>query len=83
MDHSLPVSPWPEWEIVSKIGEGSYGCVYKASRVEQGHAFFSAIKVISIVAIMIHARIFPIRFFMFLSSFSSEPPFCTSHYADR
>ena len=48
MDHSLPVSPWPEWEIVSKIGEGSYGCVYKASRVEQGHAFFSAIKVISI-----------------------------------
>ncbi len=48
MDHNLPVSPWPEWEIIAKIGEGSYGSVYKAARSEKGHAFYSAIKVISI-----------------------------------
>lgn len=23
MDKELPISPWPEWKIVSKIGEGS------------------------------------------------------------
>lgn len=48
MDLSMPVSPWPEWEIISKIGEGSYGCVYKAARSEQGNTFYSAIKVISV-----------------------------------
>ena len=48
MDLSMPVSPWPEWEIISKIGEGSYGCVYKAARTEQGNTFYSAIKVISV-----------------------------------
>ncbi len=48
MDLNMPVSPWPEWEIVSKIGEGSYGSVYKASRSEQGNTFYSAIKVISV-----------------------------------
>jgi len=48
MDMNMPVSPWPEWEIISKIGEGSYGCVYKAARSEQGNTFFSAIKVISV-----------------------------------
>ncbi|MBP3902182.1 MAG: serine/threonine protein kinase [Blautia sp.] len=48
MDMNMPVSPWPEWEIISKIGEGSYGCVYKAARSEQGNTFYSAIKVISV-----------------------------------
>ena len=48
MDLNMPVSPWPEWEIISKIGEGSYGCVYKAVRSEQGNTFYSAIKVISV-----------------------------------
>ena len=34
MDKELPVSAWPEWKIVEKIGEGSFGQVYKAQRTE-------------------------------------------------
>ncbi len=48
MDHDRPISPWQEWKITEKIGEGSYGKVYKAERTEQGHSFYSAIKVIPI-----------------------------------
>ena len=48
MKKELPVSPWREWKIIEKIGEGSYGRVYKAERTERGHTFYSAIKVISI-----------------------------------
>lgn len=48
MDKQLPVSVWPEWKIVEKIGEGSFGKVYKARRTEQGKTFYSAIKVITI-----------------------------------
>lgn len=48
MEKQLPVSVWPEWKITEKIGEGSYGKVYKAQRTEQGKTFYSAIKVISI-----------------------------------
>ena len=48
MDKQLPVSVWPEWKIVEKIGEGSFGKVYKACRSEQGTTFYSAIKVITI-----------------------------------
>ena len=48
MDKELPVSPWPEWKIIEKIGEGSYGKVYKAQRTERGKTFHSAIKVINI-----------------------------------
>ena len=48
MDKHLPVSVWPEWKIVEKIGEGSFGQVYKACRTEQGTTFYSAIKVITI-----------------------------------
>ena len=48
ISHDLPVSPWAEWTITEKIGEGAYGTVYKAMRSEQGHTIFSAIKVISI-----------------------------------
>ena len=25
MDKELPVSAWPEWKIIEKIGEGSFG----------------------------------------------------------
>ena len=32
MDKELPVSAWPEWKIIEKIGEGSFGKVYKAQR---------------------------------------------------
>ena len=42
--------PWPEWKIVSKIGEGSFGRVYKAQRTEKGRSFYSAIKIITIPA---------------------------------
>lgn len=48
MDKQLPVSVWPEWKIIEKIGEGSFGKVYKAERSEQGKTFYSAIKVITI-----------------------------------
>lgn len=48
MDKQLPVSAWPEWKIVEKIGEGSFGKVYKARRTEQGKTFYSAIKVVTI-----------------------------------
>ena len=48
MDKQLPVSAWPEWKIVEKIGEGAFGKAYKARRTEQGKTFYSAIKVITI-----------------------------------
>lgn len=48
MDREHPVSAWPEWKIVEKIGEGSFGKVYKAQRCERGKSFYSAIKVINI-----------------------------------
>lgn len=48
MEKQLPVSVWPEWEIIEKIGEGSFGKVYKAQRTEQGKVFYSAIKIITI-----------------------------------
>lgn len=50
MEKQLPVSVWPEWRIVEKIGEGSFGKVYKAQRTEQDKTFYSAIKVITIPA---------------------------------
>ena len=48
MDKELPVSAWPEWKIIEKIGEGSFGKVYKAQRTEGGKSFYSAIKIINI-----------------------------------
>lgn len=48
MDKDVPVSVWPEWKLVEKIGEGSFGKVYKAKRTERGRSFYSAIKSISI-----------------------------------
>ena len=48
MDKEVPVSVWPEWKLVEKIGEGSFGKVYKAKRTERGRSFYSAIKIISI-----------------------------------
>ena len=50
MDKDVPVSVWPEWKLVEKIGEGSFGKVYKAKRTERGRSFYSAIKIISIPA---------------------------------
>ena len=48
MDRELPISPWPEWKIIEKTGEGASGSVYKAERTEHGQSFYSAIKIISI-----------------------------------
>ena len=39
---------WPEWQIEKKLGEGSYGTVYKAVRRDFNVESFAAIKVISI-----------------------------------
>ena len=50
MDKDVPVSVWPEWELIEKIGEGSFGKVYKAKRTERGRSFYSVIKIISIPA---------------------------------
>ena len=50
MDKDVPVSVWSEWELIEKIGEGSFGKVYKAKRTERGRSFYSAIKIISIPA---------------------------------
>ena len=43
-------SGWPEWELTEKIGEGSFGKVYKARRIEGSRQFYSAIKIITISA---------------------------------
>lgn len=39
---------WPEWEIDSKLGSGSFGQVYKIRRTDIGGTYFAALKVISI-----------------------------------
>ena len=48
MAKEFPVSVWPEWNLTEKIGEGSFGKVYKAERKEGERTFYSAIKIISI-----------------------------------
>lgn len=47
-DESLLKSIWPDWSIVEKIGEGSFGCVYKIVRNDTGDNFYSSLKVITI-----------------------------------
>ncbi len=39
---------WPEWNEECVLGEGSFGKVYRAKRVEYGRTFWSAVKVITI-----------------------------------
>ncbi len=39
---------FPEWSIVEKLGEGSFGSVYKCRKTEHGVDVYSAIKVIKI-----------------------------------
>ncbi len=41
-------SVWPDWTVVQKLGEGSFGKVYKAERTEMGNKFYSAIKIITV-----------------------------------
>lgn len=49
-ENTIPALPekWNEWILVEKIGEGAYGCVYRASRQVGSDVFYSAIKVINI-----------------------------------
>ena len=39
---------WPEWREDCILGEGSFGKVYRAKRVEYGRTFYSAIKVLNV-----------------------------------
>ena len=39
---------WPEWRAVEKVGEGSYGKVYRCVREEFGIQSVCAIKAISL-----------------------------------
>ena len=39
---------WPDWEIVEKIGEGSFGAVFKAVRRDLAGTSYAAIKAICI-----------------------------------
>ena len=39
---------WPEWEVTEKIGEGSFGQVFRAEKVSFGIKQESAIKVVRI-----------------------------------
>lgn len=41
---------WPEWKLEKRIGKGSYGVVYKATRNDNGIESNAAIKIISIPA---------------------------------
>ena len=40
--------PWPEWNIVKEIGEGSYGKVYEIERNQHGITEKDALKIIRI-----------------------------------
>ena len=46
--NALLKSVWPDWTVVQKLGEGSFGKVYKAERTEMGNKFYSAIKIITV-----------------------------------
>lgn len=48
MNKEMPVSVWQDWKIVEKIGEGSFGKVYKAEQIKNGKKRYSAIKVVTI-----------------------------------
>ena len=39
---------WPDWTVVDKIGAGSYGHVYKVSRIVADRTYYSAVKVITL-----------------------------------
>ena len=36
MDKDVPVSVWPEWELIEKIGEGSFGKVRNQDHIHTG-----------------------------------------------
>lgn len=49
MQNEIIKKIWPDWELVEKLGEGSFGKVYRAKREEVGNiTSYSAIKIIRI-----------------------------------
>ncbi len=48
MEHLRLPEKWNDWNILEKVGEGSYGTVYKAERKIGRESLFSAIKIIQI-----------------------------------
>lgn len=42
------INTWPGWECVRQLGAGSFGKVYEIQRIENGRAYKSALKVITI-----------------------------------
>ena len=41
---------WPKWEVVSVLGQGGYGRVYKVKRETFGEVSYAAVKVVKIPA---------------------------------
>lgn len=39
---------WPEWQVDTLLGEGSFGKVYKVKRYEKNQTFYSAVKVLTV-----------------------------------
>lgn len=39
---------WPEWQVDTLLGEGSFGKVYKVKRYERNQTFYSAVKVLTV-----------------------------------
>lgn len=48
MEENILQGVWPEWQIVRKIGKGSFGVVYEAVRRDHQIESRAAVKVISI-----------------------------------
>ena len=42
------INTWPGWECVRLLGAGSFGKVYEIQKIENGRAYKSALKVITI-----------------------------------
>ena len=50
-EHAAAVaSVWPDWQLETELGKGSYGVVYKACRTQNNLQSHAAIKIISIPA---------------------------------
>ena len=48
MEQNTVSIAWPEWQVESELGRGSFGVVYKVSRRDYDITSFAAVKVISI-----------------------------------
>lgn len=48
MEYTINSAVFGDWKITEKIGEGSYGTVYKIQKTDYGITTYSALKVIRI-----------------------------------